>query len=152
MKHILMTILVAVLAAGLFGCSKPAETPEPSQPVKVDPRPAAPPEPLQSEVIPENVTPIIESTVVESTIVEVSAVDISGMDRSPGVPVQKVAEKKGRPEFKINAIAWQNEEPRAIVNMQSIYEGDVIEGATVVAIKRKLVIFEYEGETFKVRF
>lgn len=61
-------------------------------------------------------------------------------------------EKQGRPEFKINAIAWKSEEPKAIVNMQSVYEGDVIEGATVLAIKRKMIVFEYEGETFEVRF
>jgi hypothetical protein len=60
--------------------------------------------------------------------------------------------KSGRPEFKINAIAWKNEEPRAIVNMQRVYEGDVIEGAKVLAIKRKVVVFEYEGEIFEVRF
>ena len=69
-------------------------------------------------------------------------------------PVMKEAEpeKRGRPKFKINAIAWKNKEPRAIVNMQSIYEGDMIEGATVLAIKRKIVVFEYEGETFEIRF
>jgi hypothetical protein len=69
-------------------------------------------------------------------------------------PVMKEAEpeKRGRPEFKINAIAWKNKEPRAIVNMQSVYEGDTIEGATVLAIKRKMVFLEYEGETFEIRF
>jgi hypothetical protein len=70
---------------------------------------------------------------------------------SPAIKEPK-PERVGRPEFKINAIAWKNEEPRAIVNMQRIYEGDVIEGATVVAIKRKVVVFEYDGEIFEVRF
>lgn len=60
--------------------------------------------------------------------------------------------EKGRPEFKINAIAWRSEEPRAVVNMQSVYEGDVIEGATVLAIRRMTVVLEYEGETFELRF
>ena len=71
----------------------------------------------------------------------------------PAVIVKEaMPEKKGRPELKINAIAWKNEEPRAIVNMQSVYEGDLIEGAKVLAIKRKIIVFEYEGETFEVRF
>lgn len=61
-------------------------------------------------------------------------------------------EKKGRPELKINAIAWRSTEPKAIVNMQRVYEGDVIEGATVLAIERKAVLFKYEGDVFEVRF
>jgi len=61
-------------------------------------------------------------------------------------------ERKGRPAFKINAIAWRAEEPKAIVNMQRVFVGDVIEGATVKAIQRKSILFEYEGETFEVRF
>ena len=65
---------------------------------------------------------------------------------------EAIPEKKGRPKLKINAIAWKNEEPRAIVNMQRVYEGDLIEGARVLAIKRKIIVFEYEGETFEVRF
>jgi hypothetical protein len=61
-------------------------------------------------------------------------------------------ENQGRPELKINAIAWRIEEPKAIVNMQRVYEGDIIEGATIVAIQRKAILFEYEGEPFEVRF
>ncbi len=61
-------------------------------------------------------------------------------------------EKKGRPELKINAIAWRSEEPKAIVNMQRVYEGDVIEGATVLAIEKRSILFKYEGEIFEVRF
>ena len=61
-------------------------------------------------------------------------------------------QKKERPKLKINAIAWRSDEPKAIVNMQRVFEGDVIEGATVLAIKRKIIEFEYEGETFAVRF
>lgn len=60
--------------------------------------------------------------------------------------------REGRPELKINAIAWRAKEPKAIVNMQRVYAGDTIEGATVLAIQRKSVLFEYDGETFEVRF
>ena len=74
-------------------------------------------------------------------------------------PPQKSAEAKepkpekgGRPDLKINAIAWRSEEPKAIVNMQRVYEGDVIEGATVLAIQRKAILFEYKGESFEIRF
>ncbi|UCD58374.1 MAG: general secretion pathway protein GspB, partial [Candidatus Hydrogenedentota bacterium] len=60
--------------------------------------------------------------------------------------------REGRPELKINAIAWRAREPKAIVNMQRVYVGDVIEGATVLAIRRKSILFEYDGEAFEVRF
>ncbi|GAB4347408.1 MAG: hypothetical protein Kow0099_29370 [Candidatus Abyssubacteria bacterium] len=59
---------------------------------------------------------------------------------------------KGRPELKINAIAWKSKDPKAIVNMQRVYEGDIIEGAKVLVIQRHGIIFEYEGEPFEVRF
>ena len=36
--------------------------------------------------------------------------------------------------------------------MQSVYEGDIIEGATVLAIRRMIIVFEFEEETFEVRF
>ena len=101
---------------------------------------ASPAQPVQPAPAPPPI--VIEVPIVESS------------EPTPSVPVMKEARpaKAGRPEFKINAIAWKNKEPRAIVNMQSIYEGDVIEGATVVSIKRKIVVFEYEGEIFEVRF
>jgi hypothetical protein len=65
---------------------------------------------------------------------------------------KKPKESGGKPELKINAIAWRNAEPRAIVNMQTVYAGDTVEGATVKAISQRSVTFEYDGETFEVRF
>ncbi len=65
---------------------------------------------------------------------------------------EKSEEPAGRPELKINAIAWRETEPKAIVNMQRVFVGDVVEGATVKTINRHSVVFEYEGETFEVRF
>jgi hypothetical protein len=102
-----------------------------------------------------NVEPVLRAEARAEPAAMTAAAVVSPVE-TPGqaVPAMKEAEpeKRGRPEFKINAIAWKNKEPRAIVNMQSIYEGDTIEGATVLAIKRKIVVFEYEGETFEVRF
>jgi hypothetical protein len=57
-----------------------------------------------------------------------------------------------RPELKINAIAWRAQEPKAIVNMQRVYAGDVIEGALVKEIRRKSILFEFKGEEFELRF
>jgi hypothetical protein len=72
----------------------------------------------------------------------------------PAVRGEKEAKpvKKGRPELKINAIAWRTDEPKAIVNMQRVYVGDVIEGATVLEIQRKRILLEYDGEPFEIRF
>lgn len=112
---------------------------------------------LEPEV-PEPTPSVVEETVQPEPLkapAAVTAIDVPHAD-SPerSAPAMKEAkpEKKEKPKFKINAIAWKNAEPRAIVNMQSVYEGGVIEGATVVAIKRKMIVFEYEGETFEVRF
>ncbi len=76
------------------------------------------------------------------------------VEPEPAVHVEKEAKpiKKGRPELKINAIAWRRKEPRAIVNKQPVYVGDVIEGATVLAIQKGRVLLEYDGEPFEVRF
>ncbi len=71
---------------------------------------------------------------------------------SPESELQVQPGEKGRPELKINAIAWKSKDPKAIVNMQRVYEGDVIEGAKVLVIQRHGIIFEYEGEPFEVRF
>ncbi|MBI5115091.1 general secretion pathway protein GspB [Candidatus Poribacteria bacterium] len=65
---------------------------------------------------------------------------------------KKPKEPGGKPELKINAIAWRDTEPRAVVNMQTVYVGDTVEGATVKTISPGSVTFEYEGETFEVRF
>jgi len=94
-------------------------------------------------------------------------VDVAGESASARVkPVAQTAEaappqreeKEPAPEvegpkkLKINAIAWKAAEPKAIVNMQRVYVGDVIEGATVIAIRRKSILFRRDGERFEVRF
>ncbi len=79
-------------------------------------------------------------------------------EEEAAVPGNRIRQKEaqpakgGRPELKINAIAWKSREPRAIVNMQRVYVGDEIEGAKVLAIQRGSVLFEYGGEPFEVRF
>ena len=76
----------------------------------------------------------------------------SGLEAADHVEKEVKPKEPGRPKLKINAIAWRMVEPKAIVNMRVVFVGDVIEGATVVAIRRTSVIFEFEGETFEVRF
>jgi hypothetical protein len=147
-----------------------APTPAPAEPQPIEaapvPAPAAveEPEDPQPEPLIEAATsaphisaapvaePVQPPPPLPTTVLEVPVVESPGSP--PSVPEMKEAKpaRPGRPEFKINAIAWKSKEPRAIVNMQRIYEGDVIEGATVVAIKRKIVVFEYDGEIFEVRF
>jgi hypothetical protein len=130
--------------------SAPAVAEEPGAPQPEPPIAAATSEPQISSA--SLAQPVQPAPAPPPIVIEVPVVESS--EPTPSVPVMKEARpaKAGRPEFKINAIAWKNKEPRAIVNMQSIYEGDVIEGATVVSIKRKIVVFEYEGEIFEVRF
>jgi len=117
-------------------------------PVKAGPPPESAPAPAAPSQFHVAGAPIAEPPPEEAVVVAAAV----GPARTPPAVKEARPERKGRPEFKINAIAWKNAEPRAIVNMQSVYEGDMIEGATVLAIGRKIIVFQYEGETFEVRF
>lgn len=99
--------------------------------------PLPPAQPASAQAPPESVVPAAAAAEPAQT---------------PPAVKEALPQKPKRPELKINAIAWKNKEPKAIVNMQSVYEGDTIEGATVLAIRRKIIIFEFGGETFEVRF
>jgi len=114
--------------------------PAPEPPVVVASVAAPPPQPVEPALKParEEIIVYVPKLVAE--------------EPAPAPIKEPRTVEKGRPEFKINAIAWRSEEPRAVVNMQSVYEGDVIEGATVLAIRRMTVVLEYEGETFELRF
>ncbi len=145
---------VAMQAKGIETAGEPAP---PSEQVAPDAAQATSPgEPIARETVQappastEKAAPAASTAPPPESVVP-AAPPVEPAQTPPPVKEAQPAEKT-RPKFKINAIAWQNSEPRAIVNMQSVYEGDVIEGATVLAIKRKIIVFEYEGETFEVRF
>ena len=93
--------------------------------------------------------PVIAQAPPESVVPAAPVVEPA---QPPAAVKEAPPQKPERPKLKINAIAWRNEEPKAVVNMQSVYEGDIIEGATVLAIRRMIIVFEFEGETFEVRF
>ena len=99
---------------------------------------------IESPPQPPPVKPAEKPSVSRAAVIKPSA---------PETPAKVEKEAKPeRPKLKINAIAWRLDEPKAIVNMQRVYVGDVIEGATVVAIRRTSILFEFDGETFEVRF
>lgn len=130
--------------------ASPPEELETTAPLETEPASTVSPEPQLMQVPVAQLQPheTQPSPVADETSMTMP------VEPTPISPPAKEAapEVKGRPELKINAIAWKNEEPRAIVNMQSVYEGDTIEGAKVLAIGRKIIVFEYAGETFEVRF
>lgn len=102
-----------------------------------------------AESPPQPIPPVVKETRPRS-----SAAERRSARTEESRPPEKEAktEREGRPYLKINAIAWRAEEPKAIVNMQRVYVGDVIEGAKVKSIQKNSVTFEYKGETFEVRF
>jgi hypothetical protein len=141
--------------------TRPAEiSPAPPPARQTQPPHIALPKPAQKPVLPPLAPAEPESSVTE-TAPEPEPAAVSEPALTPIQPQPKEAEPapkesqpqpQGKPELKINAIAWREQEPKAIVNMQRVYVGDVIEGATVKEIRRKSVIFEYDGEEFEVRF
>jgi len=98
---------------------------------------------------PQAVPPEVRDTRPRSSLAEKRS---ARTEESRSREKEAKSEKGGRPDLKVNAIAWRAEEPKAIVNMQRVYVGDVIEGAKVKSIQKNSVTFEYEGETFEVRF
>jgi len=118
----------------------------------VPPIVAPPPQVIRASAVeppprPPAETPAEESPASSTVAAERSEPRMAGRHEKEAGPT-----KAERPKFKINAIAWRLAEPKAVVNMRVVYVGDVIEGATVVAIHKTSVIFEFEGETFEVRF
>jgi len=136
---------------------------EPPAPVQASaPLDVAPPQPLASSVKVE-AAPVVISEVEPAmsepeppppSVAKQYLRQTKSVVPEPAPPAEKesLPVKKGRPELKINAIAWKAKEPKAIVNMQRVRVGDVIEGAKVLAIKKKIIFFEYDGEFFEVRF
>lgn len=133
----------------------------PSQPVHtVAPAAEAPPQPVASAVVEEPLPaaiPEVEPAMSVPPPLPVAKQDMrqtkpAEPESAPPVEKESIPVKKGRPDLKINAIAWKAKEPKAIVNMQRVRVGDVIEGAKVLAIKKKIIFFEYDGEFFEVRF
>jgi len=162
---------VADRAARIVRAEEIQPPPSQAQPVEIAPAQIEPPStgaaapapeiaPASPEPQPARVSVIERSFPVEQPITAQAPPPESVVPAAPAIePTQPPAAvkeaqplKRERPKLKINAIAWRNEEPKAIVNMQSVYEGDFIEGATVLAIRRKRILFEFEGETFEVRF
>jgi hypothetical protein len=137
--------------------AKPA--PPPAQPDVPSPQaqPVAQETPAPDE-LPSPATEDLEMPVLEPGIRDPLAFAEASIDfplqskEASFVPEREPVEKKERPELKINAIAWRSEEPKAIVNMQRVYVGDVVDGALVKQIGRKSITFEFEGEEFEVRF
>jgi len=136
---------------------------EPQQELAIEPAAVIPVDSMQEaspSVAKHAPPPIVEVVAVEPApeppkrVAEKPPPKTDSSAVAPASPRLKEPKPKGegRPELKINAIAWRSEEPKAIVNMQRVYEGDVIEGATVLAIQRKAILFEYNGESFEVRF
>jgi HD-like signal output (HDOD) protein/ActR/RegA family two-component response regulator len=106
--------------------------PAPSLPV---PKPAvatAPAETAPAETVPETTTPAATAT---------------------NDPLPSVATQPKPPGFRLNGIIYGTARPSAMVNGKTVYVGDQVDGATVVAIGPDIVTLLVDGQrkTYKLR-
>ncbi len=66
-------------------------------------------------------------------------------------PVPKATPKPPELEFEVQGIIWDDASPLAVVNRTPVSVGDVVDGATVLDIKKTSVILETEGVKFSLR-
>ena len=120
----------ALVAAAAEPAAPAAATPEPA------PAPGPEPEPLMVAEAPVPAAPAAPETAMAPPPAPASPVDLAAI----------------RSGIKINAIRYGDEEPRAIVNLQRVFEGDSVAGVRVVKILRDRIEFDAGGTTFTMRF
>lgn len=144
-----------------------------------EPAPIAPsPEPAAASPAPEAAVTVAESPIAEEptpptpeegeptpAVITVAQApppppELVEPEPQPEAPPVRVA-RPARPQdgvdalrasLKINAIRYSQKDPRAIVNLQRVFEGDVVNGVRVVRIQADRILFEADGTQFTLRF
>ena len=72
---------------------------------------------------------------------------------SPAPAPAAPAPEKAKPEYRLSGIIYTVAHPAAIMNGQTVYLGDWVDGATVVGIYRTHVVLQINGQrkTFVLR-
>lgn len=79
---------------------------------------------------------------------------ISGQPEKPDMAaVREPAANAAVPALRVNGIAYQGSaaDSMAIVNGTAVSNGSVIEGITVVDVRKDRVLFQYNGERFEIQ-
>ncbi len=72
-------------------------------------------------------------------------------DQAPATPKEKIKNIK-LPNFSINGIVWNSDQPQAIVNNQVVSVGQKISEATITNITEKGVEVLFEGRKFRILY
>lgn len=144
--------------------SEDVSKPKPENPPQREPSPLATPvQPVQDDKKDNSVDPLdIEDLEdVESDEVETAPpVRLTGNAKAeraaeqakeePESPTLEIPE--GLPDLVLQGTSVVDGKPIAVVNYQRLFEGDTIEGATVIRITDRSVELEYEGKKFTLTF
>lgn len=145
--------VVAARAEPAIPSAEPTDI-EPDVPVAVA---ALPTEPELPVVEP----PATEAPVVEAPPAEIPAAAPVEAEPTPAdmAPTPVVAQAPPadpvetlRESLKIHAIRYSPDDPRAIVNLRRVFEGDTVAGARIVKIQPDRILFESGGTQFTLRF
>ena len=114
--------------------------------------PAPEPPPAAMEPPPPAPAPQVAATEPEPKpeVMQVARAPQFEPEPPPTVPVDTLDAL--RATLKINAIRYSREDPRAIVNLKRVFEGDTVDGAKIVRIERDRIVFEADGAQFTLRF
>ena len=114
--------------------------------------------PQKSEAV--AMAPVIETVPVPNAEVKIDwqlPEPFTGLDRDPMLAVNVAAmDENGRlakkipwPTLTMTAIMYSKDNSSAVVNGQFVHQGDIVDGATVVKIERKVVTFEIQNEQWR---
>ncbi|MEA3560776.1 MAG: hypothetical protein U9R31_03295 [Candidatus Omnitrophota bacterium] len=63
----------------------------------------------------------------------------------------KTTKKVELPAFEVQGMVWGGKRPQAVINGQVLEKGDIIQGAEIMGVCKRGVIFLYQNEEFIVR-
>jgi putative nucleotidyltransferase with HDIG domain len=129
---------------------------QPSQAAPVAPAPApeiapvAPTEPAPSLPVPK---PAVATAPAETAPAETVPETTTPAATATNDPLPSVATQPKPPGFRLNGIIYGTARPSAMVNGKTVYVGDQVDGATVVAIGPDIVTLLVDGQrkTYKLR-
>ena len=129
---------------------------QPSQAAPVAPAPApeiapvAPTEPAPSLTVPK---PAVATAPAETAPAETVPETTTPAATATNDPLPSVATQPKPPGFRLNGIIYGTARPSAMVNGKTVYVGDQVDGATVVAIGPDIVTLLVDGQrkTYKLR-
>lgn len=117
----------------------------PSTEIQVNTNPVMRPSPPPAAVTPPPSTPI--QTAPSPTAAVVTPAPAPAPDTNTATAAADTAPaKRSFPELKLQGIFYRLRNPSVMINNQTLYKGDAVEGAKVVAIEREGVTLEFDGQ------